>query len=148
MKWHRVADIGEIEPKTSKLVEVAGKKVGIFHENGSYYAVLNVCPHAKAEICRGKVTGTLFASARTQTYEMRHDLLALRCPWHHWEFSLETGKAIIPSVRQRLKTYQVKVGDAVEAEREAYQGNGDTIDGVKLDMYPVKVGPDGVYIQA
>jgi 3-phenylpropionate/trans-cinnamate dioxygenase ferredoxin subunit len=110
MEWHLVAEVGEIAPGKPKLVTVDNKQIGIFLEGGAYYAVLNYCPHAKAEICKGRVTGTLFSPAPGE-YDMRHDALVLRCPWHHWEFALDTGKAVISSVKQRLKTYQVKVED-------------------------------------
>jgi nitrite reductase (NADH) small subunit len=108
MKWHLVASVGELAPGKAKLVTVDNKQLGIFHEGGAYYAILNFCPHAKAEICKGRVTGTLFSPAPGE-YDMRHDMLVLRCPWHHWEFSLDTGKAVIPSIKQRLQIFQVKV---------------------------------------
>jgi nitrite reductase/ring-hydroxylating ferredoxin subunit len=110
MEWHAVAGVDEVAPGKAKIVTVNDKQIGIFQEGGNYYAILNVCPHNKAEVCKGRVTGTLFSSTPGE-YEMRHDKLVLRCPWHRWEFSLDTGKSVIPSVKERLLTYEVKAED-------------------------------------
>lgn len=91
-----------------KIVTVAGKEIGIFYEGDRYYAVLNVCPHRRAEVCKGRVSGTVFSSSVSE-YQMQDDVLVLRCPWHRWEFKLETGRAVIPTVKQRLKMYQLRV---------------------------------------
>ncbi|SDJ01942.1 Rieske (2Fe-2S) protein [Paenibacillus naphthalenovorans] len=110
MAWNLVAREGEIAPGKAKLVQVDNKQIGIFYEENKYYAILNICPHFHAEICKGHVTGTLIFHS-FEEYEMRHDELVLRCPWHHWEFAMDSGKAVIPSIKQRLKTYEVKVED-------------------------------------
>ena len=41
----------------------------------------------------------------------------LRCPWHGWEFDLETGKSLFDPEGERVKTYAVVVeGDRVVLE--------------------------------
>lgn len=110
MEWHLAAGVEEVAPGKAKIVTINNKEIGIFQEGGAYYAVLNICPHNRAEVCKGRVTGTLFSSMPGE-YEMRHDALVLRCPWHRWEFSLDTGRSTIPSVKERIKTYEVKVED-------------------------------------
>jgi nitrite reductase/ring-hydroxylating ferredoxin subunit len=52
---HVVATVDEIAPGTSKVVEVNGRAVGIFNVNGEFFALLNRCPHAGAELCRGNI---------------------------------------------------------------------------------------------
>lgn len=114
VEWHLVARVGDISSGSPKLVTVEEKEIGVFYERGKYYAVLNYCPHFRAEVCRGRVTGTLFCDAsekNSENYDLRQDEVVLRCPWHHWEFSLDTGRAVIPSVKQRLKTYDVRIDD-------------------------------------
>ncbi|MDF2724279.1 MAG: Rieske [2Fe-2S] protein [Paenibacillus sp.] len=108
MAWHRVAGLEQIKPGKPLILTVANKEIGIFYEQSNYYAVMNICPHKQAEICKGRVSGTLWASANGE-YDLQHDALVLRCPWHHWEFSLDCGKAVIPSVKQRLRLFPVKV---------------------------------------
>jgi 3-phenylpropionate/trans-cinnamate dioxygenase ferredoxin subunit len=31
----------------------------------------------------------------------------IRCPWHGWEFDLETGRSLLEPKRVGLKTYEV-----------------------------------------
>jgi len=74
-----------------KIVEVKGMELGIFLIDGVVYAWRNVCPHAAAPVCEGRVTGTRLPS---KVYEYEHgcDGRIVRCPWHGWEFDLTTGK--------------------------------------------------------
>jgi nitrite reductase (NADH) small subunit len=116
MQWHFAARADEFIEGEPKIVQIENKEIGVIYKQGQYFAVLNHCPHAKAEICRGRVSGTLFSPSPNE-YDMQHDFLVLRCPWHHWEFSLETGKAVIPSTKQRLKLFSVKAeADGVYVE--------------------------------
>ena len=109
MGWCTVATVEELEASTSKLVEVDGREIGIFRVKDRYYAVMNHCPHWGAPICRGRVFGRVVCDDQgSVSYD--HDAHTLRCPWHHWEFDLETGKAVAP-IPKRLKVYPVRVVD-------------------------------------
>lgn len=109
MAWHRALPADELAEGKQRIVEVAGKEVGVFYEGGRYFAVLNFCPHAGAPICRGWVEGAVVADdAGRLAYD--HDRRILRCPWHHWEFDLATGKAVAP-VKQKIRTYPVERRD-------------------------------------
>ena len=59
---HLVARTSELPPGARKIVEVAGRSIGIFNVHGRYVAVLNVCPHEQAPVCRGRVGGTTLPS--------------------------------------------------------------------------------------
>ena len=109
MAWQRVIQANEIAEGKQKIVEVGGKEVGLFYEGGAYYAVLNFCPHAGAPVCRGWVEGTVTADA-SGCLDYNADRKVLRCPWHHWEFELATGKAVAP-IKQKIRTYPVEVRD-------------------------------------
>ncbi len=49
-------------PGERKLVTVKRHSVGVFNVNGEYVAVLNLCPHELAPVCRGPVGGTTLPS--------------------------------------------------------------------------------------
>jgi nitrite reductase/ring-hydroxylating ferredoxin subunit len=110
MTWHTVAQSGEISPGRPKLVEVEGKEIGVFYHKEVYYAVLNVCPHARAPVCLGRIDAPVFVSPQGQ-YELQSDRPTLRCPWHHWEYDLQTGRAILEGIRQRVRIFPVKQED-------------------------------------
>jgi nitrite reductase/ring-hydroxylating ferredoxin subunit len=57
MSRHVVAAAAEIAPGTSKLVTIGGRELGVFNVKGEYFALLNLCPHAGAALCRGTVVG-------------------------------------------------------------------------------------------
>jgi nitrite reductase/ring-hydroxylating ferredoxin subunit len=95
------------------IVTVGGKEIGLFRVGETLYAILNFCPHFGAPVCEGKVfTGCVTASVsedgKNAPLGFDASRLVLRCPWHHWEFDMKTGAALAP-IRQRLKTYPVKV---------------------------------------
>ncbi len=75
-----LADCSDCPPGSSREVVVDGRVIAIFNVNGEYRAVLNLCPHAFAPICRGAVRGTTAASQpgeyRWHTYWLSPDMKA------------------------------------------------------------------------
>ena len=62
MVTHPVAKIGEILPGGRKLVTVGKIQLGIFNVGGNFFAYRNICPHAGAPVCLGKISGTTLPS--------------------------------------------------------------------------------------
>ena len=84
----------------------------MFNVGGRLYAVRNVCPHQGAPLCRGTVSGTMLPSA-PQEYVYGMEDRILRCPWHGWEFHLDTGESLT-NAKRRVRTYPVTIdGDSV-----------------------------------
>src|SRR5438270_7086317 len=105
-KWE-VAKVGEIAPGGRKIVEVAGRSIGVFNLQGTFVAVLNICPHELGPVCRGRLGGTTLPSAPGE-FRWGREGEILACPWHGWEFDLLTGKALADS-RKSLRRYPVTV---------------------------------------
>src|SRR5579862_4695778 len=107
-----VGPASEIHVGARKIVfPNGGTGIGVFNVDGRYYAVKNTCPHMGAPLCRGKLTGTtkpLRIEDGHVGMEWIREGEILRCPWHHWEFDLLTGRTLFPS-RQRVATYKVTV---------------------------------------
>lgn len=97
-------------PGTHKILDVGGWSVGVYHSMGKLYAVQNLCPHSQAPICMGELGGTYLPSAPGE-FIAGMEGLVLRCPWHGWEFSIETGASMFGVDRRRLQTYPVRVVD-------------------------------------
>lgn len=104
---HAVALISELPPGARKLVEIEGRSIGVFNVNGTLVAVLDVCPHELAPVCRGRVSGTTLPSAPGEFCWGREGEI-LACPWHGWEFDLLTGRALADP-QKRLRLYPVSV---------------------------------------
>lgn len=99
----------EIPPGTVRVVPVGPYGVGIYNVDGHFHALLNYCVHEGAPVCSGKITGTSDSPGERRTIWIRHGEI-LRCPWHGWEFEIQSGRAIADP-RQRLKSYPVRVVD-------------------------------------
>jgi nitrite reductase (NADH) small subunit len=104
-----VARAGDIRPGERRLVEVKGHAIGVFNVHGRFVAVLDVCPHELAPVCRGRVGGTTLPSPPGE-YRWGREGEILACPWHGWEFDLLTGESLIDP-RLRLRRYPVTVED-------------------------------------
>src|SRR5690606_21954687 len=87
MTKYVICPAAEVPPNQRKIVEVAGRSIGIFNINGEYYALRNSCPHQGGPLCTGRVSGFLFSHVPGEyTYTRRGEIL--RCPWHGWEFDI------------------------------------------------------------
>jgi nitrite reductase/ring-hydroxylating ferredoxin subunit len=114
MSRHIVARVDEIARGTSKIVEVQGRRIGVFNVNGEFFALLNRCPHEGAELCRGFIVG-LAQSDEPGAYRITRHGEFLRCPWHGWEFEIRTGQSYCDPAKTRVRTYDVTIepGDAL-----------------------------------
>jgi nitrite reductase/ring-hydroxylating ferredoxin subunit len=91
-------------------VELAGRPVGIIRTTAGVFAIGNKCPHQGGPMCAGFVTGTMLPS-QPDEYVYGEDGLVIRCPWHAYEFRIDTGESVGQVVRGRVPTYQVEVRD-------------------------------------
>lgn len=97
----------DLPPGERTIVEAEGLSIGVFNVDGEFYALNNVCPHQLAPLCEGPVTGEVTAPDVGE-YEMTRQGEIVRCPWHGWEFDIETGEsAFNPHLRTR--TFEVEL---------------------------------------
>lgn len=80
----------DLPPGSRRVVEAFGATIVVFNVAGRYYAVDAQCPHAGGPLCHGRITGARLADAPFQHRWGLTDRV-LVCPWHGWEFDLETG---------------------------------------------------------
>jgi len=92
--FNRVADVSEIADPGKLLVEVDGEVVALFHVEGRFYAIDDVCTHDGGPLVDGELTGYKIA-----------------CPRHGAKFDIRTGAALsMPAVRP-TRAHAVKVED-------------------------------------
>ncbi len=104
----RIGHAEDVRDGTCLQVEVAGRSLGLFRVGGQFRAVLNHCPHEGAPICRGTVRGTTLPSP-PGTFRWGRENEILVCPWHGWEFALDSGQCLTD--RRRLATFPTEVAD-------------------------------------
>ena len=105
MDKHLVAQGKDVVPGRCHLVSVGKLELGLFRVEDGVVAYRNICPHAGAPICQGRISGTTLPSAVYQ-YEYGLERQILRCPWHGWEFDLATGAHLVDA-DCRLRSYPV-----------------------------------------
>jgi len=106
MAKHIVATIDEIPPGERKLVQIAGRSIGIFNINGEFFALRDRCPHQGGPLCQGTLSGLMESDGPGQYQYSRPDEI-LRCPWHGWEFDIRTGQSWFDPARTRVRRYDV-----------------------------------------
>lgn len=87
--------VGEIEKFNNEeftILNIDGKSIGIICVNEQFIAYLNVCPHAGAPVCMGKISKMITGDTTDIQYSEK---MVLKCPWHGWEFDLLTGISIV-----------------------------------------------------
>ena len=84
---------------TAKTVEVGGKLIAVFRQNGEYFAIDDVCPHMGASLAGGEVEDGI-----------------VTCPWHAWRFRLRDG-VWADNPRLKIGCYPVRVvGEEVQVQ--------------------------------
>jgi nitrite reductase (NADH) small subunit len=108
MARHFVTEIDQIDASKAKVFTVQGRSIGLIKTNGKIYAVRNVSPHKAAPVCQGTLKGTMLPSAPSAFVFGLEDQI-LQCPWHGWEFDLETGKTMCGNEGKKLNFYPVTI---------------------------------------
>jgi nitrite reductase/ring-hydroxylating ferredoxin subunit len=88
-----VCNAAELAAGERRIVALDGLEVGVFNLGDRFVAYRNHCPHQGAPVCLGRVGGTSLPSAPGE-YVFGRRGKVLVCPWHGWEFDLETGRAL------------------------------------------------------
>lgn len=92
-KLHKVCKVSELPDGQVRTIEVEEKCVGVYHQQGQYFAIDDFCPHMGASLSGGLVEdGTV------------------TCPWHAWRFRLCDG-AWADNPRLKVACYSVSVVD-------------------------------------
>ena len=112
-----VATVDDIPPGERKVVEVAGRSIGVFNLGGEFFAIRNRCPHQGGPLCEGRVAGLVSASTPGE-YSYTRPGEIIRCPWHGWEYDLKTGQSWFDPRSVRVRAYEVTVAPGQELVSE------------------------------
>jgi len=146
MAKYVVAAVEEIPPGKRKLIELAGRLIGVFNVNGEFFALRNRCPHQGGPLCQGKLSGLMEAPQPGQYIYSRLDEI-IRCPWHGWEFDLRTGQSWWDPAKTRVRQYPVSLEAEADLENEAVTFTGLQKGPYVAETYPVSVERQYVVVE-
>lgn len=92
-EFRTVCRVQEVVEGEGKTVAVGPRLIAVFRENGSYFAIDDVCPHMGASLAGGCVEKGI-----------------VTCPWHAWRFRLADG-AWADNPRVKIGSYPVRIVD-------------------------------------
>ena len=95
-EWTDVALEGEIQPGTSKVVDVDDVMIAVFNLNGELFAIEDLCTHDYEPLTGGLINGC-----------------EITCPRHGARFNLKTGEALSPPAYEPVTTFPVRCLDGV-----------------------------------
>lgn len=96
---------GDTIPEQGRLVvDIGHRTVGIFRVGGKLFAYENTCPHMGGPVCQGLIIPAvreLVNEKQVSTgYAFDESEMRIVCPWHGYEFSIESGShPAKPSIR-------------------------------------------------
>ena len=93
-----ICTVDELPPGSSRIVDVDGRKVGVFNAGGELYAIEDRCSHDDGPLAEGEF------DAERKTVE---------CPRHGSLFDLETGRPKTLPAYLPVDTFPIRVEDGV-----------------------------------
>jgi nitrite reductase/ring-hydroxylating ferredoxin subunit len=116
-----VSRLQDFPPGERRIVQAGARSIGVFRVEDEFFAIRNRCPHQGGPLCKGRLSQWAVASAPGQV-RMEGPPRLVACPWHGWEYDLETGQSFMGPGETRVKAYEVAVErippEAIEAGRE------------------------------
>lgn len=87
----RACSADELTVGQGKEFVLAGRVIALFRTSEKYLATDGMCPHAGGPLAQGMLRGCI-----------------VTCPWHGWQFDVETGAHKI-TARIKVGTYPVEI---------------------------------------
>lgn len=104
----KVAEVDDIPSGEGIGVDVGGIEIAVFNVKNEFYAISNRCAHQRAPLCKAGERKINAEHTWTETRGgVNEDACTVSCPWHLWEWDLETG--VHEASDQRIGTFDCKV---------------------------------------
>lgn len=108
--YKKALPVSEVPDGRGIGIDIDGIELAIFKVKDEFYAISNRCAHQRAPLC--KAGDEKINAEHTWTKErggVDEENCTVSCPWHLWEWDLETGEH--EASGQRIGTFNVKVKD-------------------------------------
>jgi len=113
-----VGKIAEFKDGDRRIVFAGDNEIGVFRQEGQFFAYSNFCLHQGGPACEGltiaKVEERLRPDMTSQGLFFSETEMQFDCPWHGMEYDMKTGECVSDR-KLKLRKYQV-----VEKEDEVY----------------------------
>ena len=97
-RYVTVAKVGEIPEGGVKITRVEDELLAIFHVEGQYYAINDVCTHDGGPLAEGPLDGHV-----------------IECPRHGARFDIRTGAVLCMPATAPVPTHETRVvGDEIQ----------------------------------
>ncbi len=106
-----VGEFSEFADGSYRVLKVDSFEFGIFRQGDRLIAYENHCPHDGGPVCQGKVIPRVEEelapdqTSRGLRFSKKQNIV---CPWHGWEFDIETGRHC-GDPKYRLRPVDVRV---------------------------------------
>ena len=108
-----IGELKEFADGDYRVLRVDDFEFGVFRQGGRVVAYENYCPHDGGPVCQGKVIPRVeeeLAPDKTSRGLRFSKSRNVVCPWHGWEFDIETGRHCGDG-RWRLRPVEIQVRD-------------------------------------
>jgi nitrite reductase/ring-hydroxylating ferredoxin subunit len=103
-----VSRLADFAPGERRIVKAGARSIGVFRVADDFFAIRNRCPPPGGPLCLGRLSPWAVATAPGQV-RMEGPPRLVACPWHGWEYDLETGQSFMGPGETRVKAYDVAV---------------------------------------
>jgi nitrite reductase/ring-hydroxylating ferredoxin subunit len=93
-EFEAVMKLAELPAGSMRAVTLAGRELVICHTREGVFALDNICTHAHARLCEGRLRAT-----------------RLVCPLHGASFDIRDGRVLGPPAEVALPTHAVRIVD-------------------------------------
>lgn len=109
-------EAAEVESNGRLEVDVDGARIVVFARNGEFVAYHDVCPHQGGPVCsKGELfrfyTARVAEDGKVENYFEEGGEKVIACPWHGWEFDLDSGRCLADKTYGLRRAKVAKDGD-------------------------------------
>jgi nitrite reductase/ring-hydroxylating ferredoxin subunit len=131
-----------------RIVQAGARSIGVFRIGERFYGIRNRCPHQGGPLCLGHVLGDAVAEAPGRA-TVSNDPLRIACPWHGWEYDLESGQSFMGPSHAGVRSYGVGLAPGGSLLAELQEGATDLRPGPYVaETFEVRVEDDYVVLEA
>jgi nitrite reductase/ring-hydroxylating ferredoxin subunit len=96
LRFESALPLAELPQGSMRALMIAGREILICHTREGVYAVDNICTHAHARMCEGRLRATRIV-----------------CPLHGASFDIRDGKVLGPPAELPLPTFPLRIADGM-----------------------------------